>query len=126
MYVFLALQKTDFRFISPKHSDALCPFAAAMSSNRNGEHSCQKKWIDLLFALAWNALMDLGGPERAIWFTMSGCIKTSTKDYWQYVLNDIRINHATAIKDMENRFQTKLVTTHPLTCSCTLPVRQLE
>lgn len=92
---FNTVKYLDFRFISPKHERAICPWGSiprrAASSQ---EHSCQKVWIDWFFTLAFEHLLGWicksHNEENKITrvktiITMSGCIKKSTRDKWETI-----------------------------------------
>ncbi|EFQ91642.1 hypothetical protein PTT_11456 [Pyrenophora teres f. teres 0-1] len=121
LHNFKNLTTLDFRFISPKHPSAICPFACIQSRRTPPQHSCQKKWIDLFFTLAFNSLRTLI-TGKSITITTSGCIKTSSKNYWEYVLNDKREDHTAEIKNMEKLARKKKKHNDgPLKCECTYP-----
>ncbi|EUC50019.1 hypothetical protein COCMIDRAFT_82990 [Bipolaris oryzae ATCC 44560] len=80
------LQTLDLRFISPKHRLARCPWA--MASPRRSPHSCQKKWIEYWIVLAWDMLRHLR-TAKGVRISLSGCVKTSTVDFWQPMLNAV-------------------------------------
>ncbi|KAL1801673.1 hypothetical protein ACET3X_002015 [Alternaria dauci] len=106
------LDTIDFRFISPKHSLAACPW--------EGPHPCQKKWIDLFFATAWDALYMLKG-SKGVRFSMSGCIKNSARVYWTRLLNDRNVNHMAEVREIEGYFQETMTDNASLECECTYP-----
>jgi hypothetical protein len=84
LHHFNGLQTLDFRFISPKHKDAMCPWALYV---RGMNHSCQKKWIDGFLIFSWDKLKALIASKK-VTFNLSGCVKDSTREYWERVLND--------------------------------------
>ncbi|KAF2025788.1 hypothetical protein EK21DRAFT_75623 [Setomelanomma holmii] len=117
---FRALRNLDFRFISPKHPDAMCPWALNSGSNTSGAHSCQKQWIEWFLAMAWQRLRSLQQPGKPIHFTLSGCVKTSTKSSWEHLLNDRQVDHAAEIKEMVEEIAEKAIDA-PIPCKCTVP-----
>lgn len=119
---FKNLTTLDFRFISPKHLSAACPFASIYSEvTPHLEHSCQKKWIDLFFTLAFAALRKLI-IAKSIKVTTSGCIKTSSKLYWEHVLNDHHVDHIADMKTAAKRARKqKKGNDRPLKCECSYP-----
>lgn len=94
------LDTIDFRFIGPEHELANCSWT--------GLHPCQKKWIDIFFITAWNDLVALRN-SRGIKYSMSGCIKNSTRDYWTGLLNDKRIDHTARIRLLEQGVQVTMI-----------------
>ncbi|KAI1546881.1 hypothetical protein PtrSN001C_002669, partial [Pyrenophora tritici-repentis] len=118
---FRNLATLDFRFISPKHPSAKCPFVVIYDRMFPLEHSCQKKWIDLFFTLAFDTLRTLI-TSRPITVTTSGCIKTSSKVYWEHVFNDKNEDHTAEIQGMEERARrNKNNNDEPLECECSYP-----
>jgi hypothetical protein len=113
---FNGLQTLDFRFISPKHKDAVCPWALARSPN----HSCQKKWIDGFFIFGWDKLRALGASKKKLTFSLSGCVKDSTRVYWERVLNDrsMSANFSPEIKAREQCIRAQKTEDGPLICQC--------
>jgi hypothetical protein len=87
LIIFPSIRHLDFRFISPKHPDAHCPWS--FGTNRVGQHSCQKVWIDWFFTLAF-PILDLFRAMNKAKITLSGCVKTSQKACWEDVLNGRR------------------------------------
>ena len=114
------LTTLDFRFISPKHPSAECPFAAVVASPA-ALHSCQKKWIDLFFALCFSALRNLITANKNMSVTLSGCVKTSSRRYWEAVLNDNRTDHSPEVEHMEHRARNDKTDDGPLECECSYP-----
>ncbi|KAH6865960.1 hypothetical protein BKA58DRAFT_320239 [Alternaria rosae] len=106
------LDTIDFRFIGPEHELANCPWT--------GLHPCQKKWIDIFFITAWNDLVALRN-SRGIKYSMSGCIKNSTRDYWTGLLNDKRIDHTASIRLLEQDVQVTMMNNTSLACKCSNP-----
>ncbi|KAG9189108.1 hypothetical protein G6011_05976 [Alternaria panax] len=106
------LDTIDFRFISPKHKLATCPWT--------GPHSCQKKWIDLFFVAAWNALIMLRG-SKGVKYTLSGCVKKSARDYWTELLNDRRVDHTASVRLIEAHIIAAMTDNSSLECQCTNP-----
>jgi len=111
---FPALRNLDFRFISPKHPGALCPWSKANGTSVQGAHACQKIWIDWFFTLAWDTLRKLGAPHPMC-YTLSGCVKTSTKLLWEHLLNDARTEEAV---DMQAEEAMIRATNGPGGCKC--------
>jgi hypothetical protein len=105
------LDTIDFRFIGPEHKLAECPWV--------GPHSCQKKWIDLFFIHAWDAL-DALKVSKGVKYTLSGCIKNSGRDYWAGLLNDKSIDHTATIRLFEQQIRATM-TGASLTCDCSNP-----
>jgi hypothetical protein len=114
---FPALRHLDFRFISPKHPDAICPWALITQANELGEHSCQKIWIDWFFTFAWAVLKALHNVN----ITLSGCVKISRKIYWEHVLNDKRVDHTPAINNARKRIWQQKKDAEPIPCACSSP-----
>lgn len=112
---FPALRNLDFRFISPKHPGALCPWAKVYGTSVHGAHACQKIWIDWFFTLAWDTLRTLRAPY-GIRYTLSGCVKTSTRLLWEQFLNYARTDQAV---DMQTEEAMIRVTYGPGECKCT-------
>ncbi|KAF7577950.1 hypothetical protein PtrM4_021900 [Pyrenophora tritici-repentis] len=80
-----------------------------------------KKWIDLFFTLAFDTLRTLI-TSRPITVTTSGCIKTSSKVYWEHVFNDKNEDHTAEIQGMEERARrNKNNNDEPLECECSYP-----
>jgi hypothetical protein len=93
MLLFTGLQRLDFRFVSPKHPEAICPWSALSPHGRRfGEHSCQKVWMEWFFVLAYARLRTLASSQP-IRYTISGCVKTSTRQYWEQMLNEKRTDY---------------------------------
>ena len=114
---FRGLQNLDFRFISPKHPDAACPWAQISQAHQNGEHSCQKTWIDWWFTLAWgrlNALKTTSGLQ----YTLSGCVKDSSRQYWQRAFADKTGDYSTAISARDVQIRQEKTDDLPLPCNC--------
>ncbi|KAI4638491.1 hypothetical protein J4E93_010045 [Alternaria ventricosa] len=106
------LDTIDFRFIGPEHELANCPWKPL--------HPCQKKWIDIFFITAWNDLVTLRNT-KGIKYTMSGCIKDSTRNYWTGLLNDKRNDHTAGIRILEQDLQIAITNTTSLACECSNP-----
>jgi hypothetical protein len=106
------LDTIDFRFISSEHSLAECPWP--------GPHACQKKWIDLFFVTAWGALNMLG-RSKDVKYTLSGCLKDSTRSYWTGLLHDRRVDHTATIKLFKQNIQATMPDDGSLVCECTNP-----
>jgi hypothetical protein len=119
---FPALRNLDFRFISPKHPGALCPWAKANSASIHGAHACQKIWIDWFFTLAWRTLRTLGA-SHPVRYTLSGCVKTSSKILWERFLNDAHTDQAFDMQTEEAMIRT---TYGPGECKCTTPCSRKE
>ncbi|RMZ74456.1 n amino acid transport system [Pyrenophora seminiperda CCB06] len=103
LFKFENLTTLDFRFISPKHLRAECPFSGPKTTQAvvpARSHSCQKKWIHFFFALALPVLRKLIAAKK-LTVTTSGCIKTSSKIYWEYLINDTKNNHCGEIARMK-------------------------
>ena len=115
---FRNLTTLDLRFISPKHPSAKCPFALVVSPA--APHSCQKKWINLFFVLGFSALRKLI-TEKNMSVTLSGCIKTSSRRYWEAVLNDNRVDHSAEVDEMEKLACKEKTDDGPLECECSYP-----
>ncbi|KAF1936167.1 hypothetical protein EJ02DRAFT_459764 [Clathrospora elynae] len=119
---FTALKTLDFRFISPKHKDARCPWATtgfAMAAPRLlTTHSCQKKWIRWFFVFAFPSLQLLK-TSKGVKFSLSGCVKTSTRTYWERVLNDIRVDEYATIKFLKQQILQMMQTDdNAIECQC--------
>ncbi|KAH7093371.1 hypothetical protein FB567DRAFT_515216 [Paraphoma chrysanthemicola] len=117
---FRALRKLDLRFISPKHPDALCPWALVVGQSDNGAHSCQKKWIEWFLAMAYERLKSLESTSKPIRFTLSGCVKTSTRTKWEHVLNEKVADHRAAVRSMVAKI-AETAQDGPIPCECSLP-----
>jgi hypothetical protein len=107
---FSGLQTLDFRFISPKHKNAVCPWVLYTPG---WNHSCQKQWIDWFFVFAWDSL----AASQKVKFTLSGCVKNSSRVYWERVLND-RTDHAAEIKQREQQIRAEKIDDGPIECRC--------
>ena len=83
-------------------------------------HSCQKKWIDLFFVLAFVALRKLI-TNKVFTVSLSGCVKTSSKVFWERVLNDNRDDHSVQLKQMEKLLRKEKNSGGTLKCMCTYP-----
>jgi hypothetical protein len=127
--LFAGLQRLDFRFISPKHPEASCPWSALSPHGRGiGEHSCQKVWIEWFFVLAYARLRALSSSQP-IRYTLSGCVKTSTRQYWEQVLNDNRTDYKVAAKAALKKLTetayrkggVKEWVDGPVPCGCRMP-----
>lgn len=126
--LFAGLQRLDFRFISPKHPDAACPWSALRPYGSGfGAHSCQKVWIEWFLVLAYGRLRALS-ISQAMHYTLSGCVKTSTRTRWETYLNDKRSDHTKTVKDLGKEIRetrevggTKNWVDGPISCSCRSP-----
>lgn len=129
---FTALQTLDFRFISPKHPGALCPWAVAMGIHNNTTHSCQKVWIDWFFVFAFHTLKAINDKRKTdpdakrVTYSLSGCVKNSTKAHWQRVLNDERTDHTSAIGEMEKQIRLTKTEDGPILCNCSTPCAKTD
>lgn len=117
------LQTLDLRFISPKHRLARCPWAMASSESR--PHSCQKKWIESWVVMAWDTLRNLR-TTKGVKISLSGCIKTSTVDFWETKLNAAGDGDTELVKSMEHAMKAEiLLRSHSremvFPCRCTYP-----
>jgi hypothetical protein len=119
---FPGLRHLDFRFISPKHPDASCPWARRGA--KDGEHACQKMWIDWFFTSSWPTLAHLK-QQHDVKFTLSGCVKDSRKKYWEQVLNDRREDFAVEMAQAFKRIGEKLDNTPP-PCKCSSPCSKAD
>ena len=117
---FPALRRLDCRFISPKHPDAVCPWATQTGQSQHGAHSCQKVWIEWFFAMAFQRLKALEQPGRPIAFSLSGCVKTSTREKWHYLLNDRMVDHVPEVRDLVARIAER-ARDGPIACACSAP-----
>ncbi|KAL5116356.1 hypothetical protein ACEQ8H_005704 [Pleosporales sp. CAS-2024a] len=117
---FPALKYLDFRFIGPKHRDALCPWSSVFGTARHGEHSCQRVWIDWFFAFAWDILKDLNA-DKSIVFSLSGCVKTSRKQYWQKTLNDKDEDYSAEMATLRAEIEASKDEDGPEPCQCSTP-----
>jgi hypothetical protein len=107
---FTGLQTLDFRFISPKHKSAICPWSFG------AKHSCQKAWINLFFMLGYDRLKDLSASKSPnVKFSLSGCIKTSSRLYWEEVLNERGALRPPEIKAREQSIRDG---NGPVECKC--------
>lgn len=145
----------DFRFISPKHEHALCPWGAITPrpsavapwpgaitpwpgaitrSSIPTYHSCQRIWIDWFFTFALKQLRgwkcqwrdnDLKLVTRDVQITMSGCIKTSTRNKWEQIFKavhdsgDSSLAYAMEAKKTEIMWRKR--DSLPIKCDCTIP-----
>jgi hypothetical protein len=116
------LRHLDFRFISPKHTDASCPWARIGSTD--GEHACQRMWIDWFFTLGWPTLVLLK-QKLDLKFTLSGCVKTSRKVYWEKVLNGRRDDHAVEMAQAHELIE-KQMDSAPSPCKCSAPCSKAD
>ncbi|KAH7384707.1 hypothetical protein BKA66DRAFT_416504 [Pyrenochaeta sp. MPI-SDFR-AT-0127] len=131
---FSALQDLDFRFISPKHPDAVCPWHLASGGNGNEKHSCQKVWIDFFFVFAFRSLKTLQDSNQALrskgvkglTFSLSGCVKNSTRKYWQRVLNDTSICRLETIASREHQMISDKKDAEPIPCACQTPCMRTD
>lgn len=117
---FRGLKHVDFWFISRKHMDALCPWALLEVTDTQGEHSCQRTWIDWFFTLAWARLRALSA-SRSVRYTLSGSVKTSRKQYWEHALNkgdNMGAMMAEAVKALKEKRRGDIT---PASCSCRAP-----
>jgi hypothetical protein len=112
---FTSLQTLDFRFISPKHPRAFCPWSVALGHPRNETHACQKKWIDIFFVFAWPYLQALSKVK----FSLSGCVKNSSCVYWKQVLNDKKADHTSTIRAEKAKMFNMNVQEEVFECKCT-------
>lgn len=117
---FPALQRLDFRFISPKHPGAICPWATVIGTAKDGDHSCQTMWIHWFFALAWNTLQTLNRSGR-LRFSLSGCVKTAVQKLWEHMLNDGRGDHTPFIRTKEAEIRATKTDDGPIPCKCSTP-----
>ncbi|KAF1957027.1 hypothetical protein CC80DRAFT_593040 [Byssothecium circinans] len=125
-----SLRYLDFRFMSPKHPDAVCPWSyenlRIRSTGIGSEiaHSCQETWIDWFFTLAFDQL-----PKLRV--SMSGCIKDSTRAKWEprfkYLdskqgKNEIVDNQTAMVHRLVRHLKTELVKhdDKPLPCYCSI------
>ena len=128
----------DFRFISPKHERAVCPWGAIPRFIVSHEHSCQKIWIDWFFTLAFEHLLDWIYETRneddkirraKTSITMSGCIKKSTHNKWEAIF---AAEHAlkshgglpSLLDDMKNAavdIRNNKQDAFPVKCDCSVP-----
>ncbi|KAF1911390.1 hypothetical protein BDU57DRAFT_461620 [Ampelomyces quisqualis] len=122
LIAFPALQNLDFRFISPQHPDAICPW---YNSAQPDKHSCQKVWIEWFFALGFTILANLRETKPALRFSLSGCVKTSTKTYWEHLLNDKHTDHMPAILAKRKEIREKRKENSMLKCECSYPCDRL-
>ncbi|KAJ6202195.1 hypothetical protein J3E72DRAFT_234633 [Bipolaris maydis] len=117
------LQTLDLRFISPKHRLARCPWAMASSQRR--PHSCQKNWIEFWIVMAWDTLRNLR-TTKAVRISLSGCVKTSTVDFWGPRLNAVGDVDTEMVESMKQRIKEEiLLRSHKrevlFPCHCTYP-----
>jgi hypothetical protein len=111
-----ALQTLDFRFISPKNPDAACPWSHAMGGTGNADHSCQKLWIDWFFVFAWPVLHAL--KDKGVKFSLSGCVKVSTRAKWQFLLNDQRVDRTEEMSARKQEIMKEKTGNGPIGCEC--------
>jgi hypothetical protein len=116
-----SLQYLDFRFMGPKNPDAVCPWAHARDTHQLCEHACQKKWIESFFIFAFDTLKTLSPPEAKVRFSLSGCVKTSTKTYWEDVLNDKSDKHTRIIRQAAEKILAEGYGSDPFVCECSTP-----
>lgn len=122
---FTALRELDFRFIGPKHPDSVCPWALINNTCKKGEHSCQKRWIDWFFILGWDVLKHLRQNNK-IRYTLSGCVKTSSRQYWERVLNSKGNNFGSMIKATEMHIRQQKRDHSPIACECSTPCSKAD
>jgi hypothetical protein len=113
---FPVLQRLDVSFLSPKHPDAICPW----ETHNPNAHSCQKIWIDWFFTLGWDTLQRLSSRGR-VRFSLSGCVKTSSKVYWERVLNNHCDDDVLHIKAAERRIREEKKELGCVRCVCSMP-----
>lgn len=131
---FTALQDLDFRFFSPKHPDSLCPWYFTFLDYDKTYHSCQKVWIDWFFVFAWEVLKAVHAQSQAskhegakpITYSLSGCVKNSTRRYWQHVLNDTHVDHTAMIKARKRQIIRNKTDDNPIPCKCTTPCTKTD
>ncbi|KAJ4371152.1 hypothetical protein N0V83_004368 [Neocucurbitaria cava] len=129
---FPALRSLDFRFVSPKHPDAACPWSSNQT-RQNPEvlhHSCQKLWIDWFFVFAWDALIELNDKRRQgvknstkpIRSSLSGCVKDSTRKHWQSIFDDeCMADYTDSIKAGVLQIRRDKTDTESIPCHCSTP-----
>jgi hypothetical protein len=124
---FTALQRLDFCFISPKHPEAICPWAAVDAANPSSpdQHSCQKIWIDWFFTFAWRDLKALAPPGQ-IHFSLSGCAKSSSKMRWEALLNDASSDHTPMLTAAAERIRLEKTTFGCIPCVCSTPCSRAD
>ncbi|KAH8700062.1 hypothetical protein GQ44DRAFT_632510, partial [Phaeosphaeriaceae sp. PMI808] len=122
---FKSLKRLDFHFISPKHPDAVCPWALANDTHKDGEHSCQKAWIDWFFTFGWKKIKALGTTNHPVRFTLSGCVKNSSQTYWEKSLNDTNNNHTPTMKWIGHNLLKAKTNSNSLPCHCSTPCSTL-
>ncbi|KAF2830297.1 hypothetical protein CC86DRAFT_367095 [Ophiobolus disseminans] len=122
---FRGLQRVDFRFIGPKHPDALCPWALLSGIKERGEHSCQRVWIDWFFTLAWHRLRALVA-SRNVRYTLSGCVKPTRKQYWERTLNSNRDDVKVTINEALRLLTEQKTDDAPAPCTCIEPCSRAE
>jgi hypothetical protein len=118
---FTGLQTLDFRFVSPKHPRAVCPWSVALGRPRNETHACQKKWIDIFFVLACPYLKVLDKVK----FSLSGCVKNSSWVYWEHILNDKKADHALTIRAQKAKMLKMNVQEEVFECECMNPCTEV-
>lgn len=122
---FPSLQELDFRFIGPKHPDAVCPWALISKTQDMGEHSCQKLWVDYFFVIGWDTLRPFR-EKNDIRITLSGCVKTSSQQYWERVLNVKDNSYTSTIRAAEMRIRQQKTDNLPISCQCSNPCSKAE
>lgn len=108
------IQDLDFRFMSPKHRDAVCPWYWGTLGMH--KHSCQKTWVDWFFTFA---LAHLDGCNFNI--TMSGCVKNSTRAKWEPILQDVVNGVEHDLTAQREAIWKSKQNADPLPCHCTFP-----
>lgn len=113
------IRTLDFRFMSPKHPSAVCPWNAPSPFDYYSPqkpHSCQKVWVDWFFTLA---LDQLGHCSFKI--TMSGCVKDSTRAKWEPIFEaeSKGLKHDMTLQARAIRLGKR--DSEPIPCNCSKP-----
>ena len=132
------IQSVDFRFISPNHPDAVDPWTLNLLRVTSSGHSCQKVWIHWFFILCFEQLRDWTYTNRneknemvtrKTKITMSGCIKTSTRQEWEAIFanegtmdpSGKRLSYAGDIEIAKRRIMATSPASLPIPCCCSVP-----
>jgi hypothetical protein len=94
----------------------MCPWALYV---RGMNHSCQKKWIDGFLIFSWDKLKALIASKK-VTFNLSGCVKDSTREYWERVLNDRSQSgdYTWVVKHREQQIRVQKTEDGPILCHC--------
>lgn len=132
------VRSVDFRFISPYHENAIDPWIEDSVQLTSVGHSCQKTWIHWFFTLGFEQLRDWTykgyDKENKITImktkiTMSGCIKTSTREEWEAIFanegtldrSGRRMSYAGNMEIAKTYILETNKDSLPIQCCCSIP-----